>query len=109
MLSFKNTNSNDGIIFITLILINMILLLFNLCQIYLPTGTKIITSRNSGIFMNVDITPGLADFKNTEGLCGKFNLDKTDEPKTLDKPTYGNYYILRPEESINFRFVCGSD
>jgi len=59
--------------------------------------------------MNVDITPGLADFKNTEGLCGNFNLDIADEPKTLDRPTYGDYYILRPGESDKFRFVCVSD
>ncbi|XP_053389303.1 von Willebrand factor D and EGF domain-containing protein-like [Mercenaria mercenaria] len=47
-------------------------------EVILPTGTKV-TIKLYGHLLNVDIAPGLADYLNTEGLCGKFDGDISND------------------------------
>ena len=52
---------------------------FTCCQIYLPTGgTCHITKRYSG-FINVEVYPATSDFNKSEGLCGVFDGDKSND------------------------------
>ncbi|KAH3795249.1 hypothetical protein DPMN_148797 [Dreissena polymorpha] len=42
-------------------------------MIYLPTGTEVQVKNTRHSFLEVDIYPGLQDFGETDGLCGKFD------------------------------------
>ena len=58
-------------------------------QIYLPTGTRVVTSRNGWSpswlnFMNVQIYPSLNDINVTSGLCGDFDGDKTNDGEVVN-------------------------
>jgi len=69
-----------------------------LFQIFLPTGAHLVVTRNSAYgswsqFMNVDLTPGLADEKSTSGLCGNFDGDASNDGKK--EPIPGVDYFER--------------
>jgi len=54
-------------------------------QIFLPTGTEVGISLNTGheSLIDVFIHPGLADIERTSGLCGNFDGDWTNDNDTL--------------------------
>ncbi|WAR28808.1 SVEP1-like protein [Mya arenaria] len=47
-------------------------------QVYFPTGTIVDLSLQEK-FVNVAVFPSLADFNNTEGLCGRFDGDTVND------------------------------
>ncbi|KAF6038677.1 hypothetical protein EB796_003006 [Bugula neritina] len=51
-------------------------------NIYFPHGTMIraqLTGGGHAQFMNLWVKPSPSDFGKTEGMCGNFNMDKTDD------------------------------
>jgi len=83
---------------------------------FLPTGAHVVVTRNSGSgfwsqFMNVDITPGLADVKSTSGLCGNFDGNATNDGETEPIPGVNYFQRLKEKYAVQHRYyheLCSS-
>jgi hypothetical protein len=56
--------------------------IFTFLQIFLPTGTEVLITLSGHYFqpfLNVQVTPSLADWNKTDGLCGLFNGNANDD------------------------------
>ncbi|XP_052274252.1 von Willebrand factor D and EGF domain-containing protein-like isoform X4 [Dreissena polymorpha] len=51
----------------------------NAYDIYLPTGAIVHIRNTWQTFLEIDIDAGLLDYKETDGLCGKFDGDSTND------------------------------
>ncbi|XP_062583645.1 uncharacterized protein LOC134245369, partial [Saccostrea cucullata] len=76
-------------------------------QIILPTGTKVLILDGWVIrgsqFINVKIVASTADYNNTEGLCGTFDGDKTNELTTRQGTIYRGASRKPNEFSLSWR------
>ena len=64
---------------------------FFFLQLHLPTGGKILITRNGGFkdSINVDITPSIYDYGISDGLCGVMDGTVSNDPQ------------IRPGSEIN--------
>lgn len=75
-------------------------------KIFLPTGTLVTVMLHGGL-LNVNIAPGLADFKNTEGLCGPFDQnignDRDKRPGSTEADATLSWRVTPQEDLFNSR------
>ncbi|KAK7469526.1 hypothetical protein BaRGS_00036472, partial [Batillaria attramentaria] len=76
-------------------------------KVRLPQGTVVIVDVEKK-FLNVWVQASTADFNNTEGLCGSWDNDKSNDLKGLDKKEFSRSWRVAADATI-FRGVCLED
>jgi len=73
---------------------------------FLPSGAHVVVTRNWGLseFVNVDITPGLADIGSTSGLCGNFDGNRDNDGRKEPIPRLTDFSRLIEEDAKLHRY-----
>jgi len=73
---------------------------------FLPSGAHVVVTRNWALseFVNVDITPGLADIGSTSGLCGNFDSNTTNDGRKERIPRLTYFWRLIEEDASLHRY-----
>ena len=67
----------------------------------MPSGAKVIATNDRNWHLNVDVYLPSEDYEKTEGLCGTWDGDSTNDFKKRDTNEYVSHGIRIPREFTN--------